>query len=337
MGLSRRGERRPHHRSLSSLSLALAILPAALVACASPGAHSALGGRRVSRLPFAAPAAATRPTETVARLDRSPTAAPTPDPPHPFFADHRIIAYYGNPASPVMGVLGDGSPEEILPRLRQQAAVYAAADPSRQVVPAMELIESVAQDSPTDNGLFLYRMDGETVDRYTRAAEDNGALLILDEQIGRSTPQVEVQRVLPRLANPAVQLALDPEFTMGAGMVPGRDLGSMDAADINAVQQMLEDLAVSNGLASKVLIVHEFQNDMVTHLDQLASYPHVALVLDADGFGTRADKLEKYTGLISSRPTGHAGVKLFYKYDPDLWTPADVLGLDPPPDVVIYQ
>jgi hypothetical protein len=262
------------------------------------------------------------------------TASPAP---HSFFDNHRIVAFYGNPASPVLGVLGDGTPQAVLPRLRQQAASYAIADPSRQVVPAMELIDAVAQDTPTDNGLYLYRMDADTVDRYTQVAADNGLLLILDEQIGRSTAVAETQRLLPRLAADNVELALDPEFTMPPGEVPGRDIGSMDAEDINAVQQILEDLAVRQGLASKILIIHEFQNGMVTHLDQLRAFPHVDLVLDADGFGARSTKLEKYAALIAGRPAGHAGVKLFYKYDPDIWAPDDVLHLAPPPDVVIYQ
>ena len=200
--------------------------------------------------------------------------------------------------------LPDGCPRRILPRTghsrlqRQASSAYAAIDPSRQVVPALELIEAVAQDRPTDNGLYLYRMEPDVVDQYTRLATDNHLLLFLDEQIGRSDPSAEVERLLPRLASPAVQLALDPEFTMTPGQVPG-DLGSMDAAAINRVQEMLEQVAVQNQLPSKILIVHEFQNDMVTHLEQLRSYPHVDLVLDADGFGTRQMKTEKYSGLIA--------------------------------------
>jgi hypothetical protein len=236
-----------------------------------------------------------------------------------------------------MGVLGDGAPGTVLARLRAQALAYAALDPQRTVIPALELVDGVAQDAPGDDGLYLYRMDEQTVDQYTEAAANLGELLILDEQVGRSTPEAETRRLLPRLVSANVQLALDPEFTMAPSQVPGRDLGAMDAADINAVQQMLEDLAVSNGLPSKILIVHEFQPDMITNLNQLARFPHVDLVLDADGYGVRSDKLKKYTDLIASRPTGHAGIKLFYKYDADLWTPQDVLSLDPPPDVVIYQ
>jgi hypothetical protein len=263
----------------------------------------------------------------------TPTATPTP----PFFSTHRIVAYYGNPLTPLMGVLGDGAADQVIAKLQRQAAAYSAIDSGRQVVPALELIESVAQDRPTDNGLYLYRMEPDVIDRYTRMASDNHLLLFLDEQIGRSDPETEVRRLLPRLASPTVQLALDPEFTMTPAQVPGRDLGSMDAEKINRVQEMLEQVAIDNKLPSKILIVHEFQNDMVTHLEQLRSYPHVDLVLDADGFGTRQMKIEKYAGLIANRPAGHAGVKLFYKYDPDLWSPEDVLNLNPPPDVIIYQ
>ncbi len=124
---------------------------------------------------------------------------------------------------------------------------------------------------------------------------------------------------------------------MAQGEVPGRDLGSMDASDINQVQAMLDGAAVKAGLPYKILIVHEFQAGMITNLNQLRTYPHVELVLDADGYGPQSTKLQKYDGLIAARPLGHAGVKLFYRYDPDLWTPSDVLSLDPPPDVVIYQ
>jgi len=113
--------------------------------------------------------------------------------------------------------------------------------------------------------------------------------------------------------------------------------GSIDAAEINRVQALLEDLAIRQGLPSKILIVHQFQFGMITHPELLHTYPHVDLVLNADGFGDRETKLEKYQALITNRPLGHAGVKLFYKYDPDIWSPVDVLQLNPPPDVVIYQ
>ncbi|MGI8551152.1 MAG: hypothetical protein ACR2PL_10280 [Dehalococcoidia bacterium] len=266
-------------------------------------------------------------------------ASPSPSPvaARSYFADHRVVAYYGNPLSPILGILGDGDPEQMVVRLKQQTGAYAQIDTGRPVTAALELIEAVAQDTPTDNKLFLAYTEPEVVDRYSKLAQDNSMLLILDEQIGRSTPEAETSRLIGRLSSPHVQLALDPEFDMKPGEIPGDTLGSMDAADINQVQAMLEDVAVRNRLPSKILIIHLFQLDMLTHPDQLRSYPHVDLVLDADGFGTRSIKEEKYQALITARPAGHPGVKLFYKYDPNIWAPSDVLKLNPPPDVIIYQ
>jgi hypothetical protein len=53
---------------------------------------------------------------------------------------HRIVAYYGNPLSPVLGRLGEAPPGQMIARLYQTSDYYAEADPSRPVKPALELI-----------------------------------------------------------------------------------------------------------------------------------------------------------------------------------------------------
>lgn len=42
--------------------------------------------------------------------------------------EHRIVAFYGNPRSAAMGVLGQLPPEQMLDQLEQQAQAYAALD-----------------------------------------------------------------------------------------------------------------------------------------------------------------------------------------------------------------
>jgi hypothetical protein len=332
--------RLPARRAETALIVSIPLLLLLVTSCSKTPSR-----RSVSIADSVAAAATSQQAVGAAARTHTPTPTPIPTPsPTPtvvpaqsYFPAHRIVAFYGNPLSPILGVLGEGNLDQVVARLRQQAAAYAQADPTRQVTPALELIESVAQDTPTDNGLYLYDTDPAVVDQYQATATQNGMMLILDEQIGRSTPEAEVQRILPRLSAPNVGIALDPEFEMPPGEVPGTDIGSITAAQINDVQAMLEDVAVRNGLPSKLLIVHQFQFGMIVHPEQLRSYPHVDLVLNADGFGDRETKLEKYQALITNRPLGHAGVKLFYKYDADIWAPADVLQLNPPPDVVIYQ
>ena len=64
----------------------------------------------------------------------------------------------------------------------------------------------------------------------------------------------------------------------------------------------------------------------------------LAMVLNADGFGTRELKTAKYHAFTSSpRRFFGEGFKLFYREDTKLMTPRQVLRLRPPPDVVVYE
>jgi hypothetical protein len=93
--------------------------------------------------PTVAPVATQAPATT-------PTAAPTPSraPSTSPLATHRLVTYYGHPYDDRMGILGEYDPEPMMARLKEQAAAYTAADPSRPALCTIELIASVAQGSP---------------------------------------------------------------------------------------------------------------------------------------------------------------------------------------------
>jgi hypothetical protein len=63
----------------------------------------------------------------------------------------------------------------------------------------------------------------------------------------------------------------------------------------------------------------------------------VDVVLDMDGFGGQSLKLATYAAIRRQRRLEFSGVKLFYKQDVELLSPAQVMGLEPVPAVVIYQ
>ncbi len=99
--------------------------------------------------------------------------------------ENRLVTYYGNPRSAQMGVLGEfADPEAMTERLMQQTAAYSAADPARPAVPTIELIVSTVQRNPGDAGSYLGRLETEEVEQYARLAEEIGALLLLDVQLG---------------------------------------------------------------------------------------------------------------------------------------------------------
>jgi hypothetical protein len=56
-----------------------------------------------------------------------------------------------------------------------------------------------------------------------------------------------------------------------------------------------------------------------------------------DGFGPPGLKLAQYRNYVHDQGVAYSGIKLFYHHDVPLLTPPQVLGLDPSPDLVIYQ
>ena len=251
--------------------------------------------------------------------------------------DYRILTFYGFPGNAEMGILGEYDKQRVLELMREQAAAYEAADPSRPVLVAFEVIASVAQQDPQADGSYLLDTPSAVLDEYTAFAEANDILLFLDVQIGRRTVQAEIEGLRPWLEKPFVHLALDPEFAMREGEIPGQHIGQVDASDIALTQQYLVDLTTELDLPPKVLIVHQFHYTMIENKDEVEPVAGVQLVIDADGWGTPADKRATYDVVIGQQPIEFHGVKLFYRQDVPLMTPEEILDLDPSPDLIIYQ
>lgn len=248
-------------------------------------------------------------------------------------AGHQIVSYYGSPYRDDMGVLGELEPEELVRRLKAHADLYDSLNGPRGVQAALHLVYAAAQGDPGSDGLYLLRVDDETLEDYIELACENELLIFLDLQIGLSDVESEVEQILPYLVQPHVHAALDPEWAMGDGEVPGEAFGSLDAADVNAAQAMIESLVEEWGLADKVLVVHQFIEDMLTNPELIEDYPRVRLVIDMDGFGPSDIKRVKYGWF--AEPAEYSGIKLFFQQDTPLLSEAEVLELDP--DVIIYQ
>jgi hypothetical protein len=257
--------------------------------------------------------------------------------PNGLLSDARILTFYGFPGDENMGILGEYDKETVLAKLREQAAAYEAADPSKPVLIGMEVIASVAQKDPQADGSYLLDTPSEVLDAYADFCEANDILLFLDVQIGRRTVQAEVEGLRPWLEKPFVHLAIDPEFAMREGEIPGDHIGQVDASDITLTQEYLAKLAADAGIPPKVLIVHQFHYSMIENKDQVKPVAGVQLVIDADGWGTPADKKATYDVVIGQEPIEFDGVKLFYQQDVPLMTPEEILELDPAPDLIIYQ
>lgn len=250
---------------------------------------------------------------------------------------HRIIAYYGNPLSTRMGILGEIPPEQMMARLEETAKRWEAADTTRPVLRALHLIVTVAQGRPGDGGLYRLQHGDALIGKVAAWADARGWLLFLDIQAGRSTIAAEIPRLLPWLRRPNVHLGIDPEFAMPPGKVPGKRIGTLDASDVNHAQAVLAKLVDEFGIPPKILVVHRFTEGMLTGERQITLDPRVQVVIDSDGFGAPALKQNIFGLVVTRRPVQFAGLKLFYKNDKPMLTLAQVLALQPVPLYIQYQ
>jgi hypothetical protein len=291
--------------------------------------------------PTLEPTAGAAPSLTpVASSGEAPTSAPdcaaNPPAPPSAIGGRRLVAFYGVPIGRGLGILGAHEVGTTLALLRGQAEAYRQLDPCAEVVPVFHTVVTISDAHPGDDGNYNHHLDTETLRWWLDTAAAEGVWVVLDIQPGRSPLPTELSFVEPYLHEPNVHLAVDPEFIMGEGGIPGTDLGRIDGETINAVQAWLNGIAESTG-QHKILVIHQFNDRMVLNKEAIQDYPLVDLVWDADGYGGSGAKIGDYNQYRGEPGFEYGGFKLFYDLDTPLMTPAQVLALEPPPAFVVYQ
>ena len=280
-------------------------------------------------------------TSTTLPTGTGPTLAPVCGVPDGGGAGCRLIAYYGTPLSKGMGILGRLDKPTMLSSLKRDVQSWQKADPATPTRCTMELVAVVAQASPGPSGLYRGRAAPEVVRRVLGWAREAGCLLLLDIQVGWSSVAAELPYLEPFLAEPDVHLALDPEWDMPPGVKPGTQIGTMDAADINAAVALLDWLVNERKIGPKLLVVHRFREFMVTNPSRINTPPSIRLVANMDGFGTPERKLQSYAVALKGMPTRLSGFKLFTnpRLDTPMLTPEQTLSgrVRPAPVFINYQ
>jgi hypothetical protein len=258
------------------------------------------------------------------------------------FPRYRLVGYAGGPSSAAFGRLGTGDPDQRVAEIERLGRAYAAG---RAVLPVLELITVVAHDKPGRSGRYNGTIDHAEIDRWLAVARRHRAVLLLDIQPGRSDFLPLVQSLRPWLLQPDVGVALDPEWAVGPGQVPGRVFGSTTGEELDAVAAYLDGLVRARNLPQKIMVVHQLAPKVVRHLERLRPFPGVVVVKSVDGIGSPAAKTDTWTRLVAGldRLPGrvHPGFKLFFSEDARgasvLMTPAQVLALRPTPEYVLYE
>lgn len=289
-------------------------------------------------------------TDTVAQVAKVDTVTaketsnqyPGPKPlPGAILPDKRILAYYGNPLSKRMGILGEFPPEQMLKKLDEEVARWQAADPGTPIQPALHAVVVTAQGSPGRGGKYRLRMTNKMIDDVLEMAKKRDAIVFLDIQVGQSSLQEEIPELETYLKMPNVHLGIDAEFAMKDGQVPGRRIGSFNADDINYATNYLAKLVKEHQLPPKLLVVHRFTEGMIRRTEDITLKPEVQIVMHMDGWGPPVLKKDTYRRYIKNEPVQFTGFKIFYKNDTKkgsrLMTPDEVLALTPTPMYIQYQ
>ena len=254
------------------------------------------------------------------------------------FLNDDIIAFYGHPGSPNMGIVGRYSKEELNLLLEKLAAEYDAVNGGRGVRKALYPIYGTVQP----RGRIGY-LDEAILQDYLDFSLKHDLLMFIDHQIGRYDPVASLEQMLPYLKYPNVHLALDPEWRTAR---PMREIGGVSAKEINRAQELMSAYLAERGIpGSRMLVIHQFDWRMIRNRNEVQTgYPRVSLVHCADGFGSPELKRNTYAfnALAVNMPL--KGFKLFYNFgipgaghDDPLLTPEEVNALVPRPALVIYQ
>ncbi|KAE8764238.1 hypothetical protein [Georgenia thermotolerans] len=248
------------------------------------------------------------------------------------------VALYGHPGSRALGVLGEQDAPATVERAQAHAEAYRPLTDTT-VVPALEIIATVASGGPGDDGNYSSEASVEQLRPLVELAHEHGQYVVLDLQPGRTDFLTQAKRYEELLKMPNVGLALDPEWRLRPDQVHLRQIGQVDVAEVNQVVGWLADLTRANRLPQKILVLHQFQVRMIPGVDGVdQSRSELAVLIHADGQGSQPAKAGTWRTLHANAPSIRWwGWKNFYDEDSPMLTPEQTMQVQPTPNFISYQ
>jgi hypothetical protein len=208
------------------------------------------------------------------------------------------------------------------------------------VVPAFEVIATVASSSAGPDRNYSTEVEAEELRPWVEAAGQAGLYVVLDLQPGRTDFLTQAQKYRSLLELPYVGLALDPEWRLGANEVHLTQIGGVEVEEVNRVVTWLADLTQENRLPQKLLVLHQFRLDMLPGRDRVdLGRDELAVMVHADGQGGQGDKQATWRALrAGAQDELWWGWKNFYDEDAPMLTPEQTVAqVDPLPQLISYQ
>jgi hypothetical protein len=272
------------------------------------------------------------------RLDVAASGVELPGGGQILYPGRQMVALYGHPGTAALGVLGEQGVERAITRAQQMAADYQPLV-DVPVVPAFEIITTVASSGAGPDGNYSFESPLDLIRPWADAAGEAGVYVVLDLQPGSTDFLTQAKRYEELLARPYVGLALDPEWRLQPNQRHLVQIGSVTAGEINTVVTWLADLTRAHKLPQKLLMLHQFQPQMISDRGTVdTSRDELAVMIHADGFGPPGAKFETWNLMHDSPPPNvWWGWKNFIDEDSPTFTPAETMAIEPRPLFVSYQ
>lgn len=333
---------------LSSLAVALSLIvtgcgtaaPAAGPSSTAPSVPVTSASATAAGSASASPSASASATEPA-----QPAALELPRGGTELFPRYRLFGYSGFPGAPGQGRLGIGNIDDRMEEMEKRGQAFRGG---RELLPVMELIATTVHGSPGSDGMFRSRVDEKVIRSWLATANKHKTLLLLNIQPGRADFIDEVKYFAKWLKYPNVGLALDPEWAVDKGQIPGRVFGHTSGKELDQVAKYVSGIVAANNLPQKVVLFHQLNRDVLKNPKDLKQYPGVVYINSVDGIGSPGAKTSTYKMVIKTRPKYvHAGFKLFYvedklpKYNGGskgrMMTAKEVLKLRPQPEYILFE
>jgi hypothetical protein len=276
--------------------------------------------------------------QLAARIAVAQTGVQLPGGGQVLFPSHLLIALYGHPYAPALGVLGQQGLSASIARAKSVARAYRSLSHAR-VVPAFEIIATVAQAHAGPDSEYSYESPVSSLRPWVRQATAAGLYVILDLQPGRASLLAQAERYQSLLERPDVGLALDAEWKLAPGQLPLQQIGSVSATEVNSVIKWLAGLTARYRLPQKLLVLHQFRLSMIRDEHSLdVRYDDLAVVIHMDGQGTPGDKQQTWEAVTRAAPAGvFFGWKNFYVKDHPTLSPQQTIMRTPRLSMISYQ
>jgi len=98
-----------------------------------------------------------------------------------------VVAFYGTPLGPGLGILGRYDITTTLALLTDQVQTYRDLDPTVETVPAFHMVVTIADGYAGEDGDYNHRVPTDTIRLWIDGARAAGAWVFLDLQVGGPT------------------------------------------------------------------------------------------------------------------------------------------------------